>query len=269
MNQLLKTCIRMLPGLIACAVLWLTDRVLTINLRQPALVSGLILLILVLALALFNARKKLPGLPLLPARYWLHFHTHAGLVSSFLFFLHVSGRLPSGWLETTLAILFTAVSISGIAGLALSRWLPSRLTVYGENLIFERIPALRENVRRDVEDLVASSTQQSGSSTIADFYQDKLQRYFSRPRSLGSHIVGSRTPLHNLLGEVDALNRYLNADERSVMDQITDRIHAKDNLDYQRATQGLLKVWLFIHIPLTYALIAFSLAHGLLAWLLR
>jgi hypothetical protein len=32
------------------------------------------------------------------------------------------------------------------------------------------------------------------------------------------------------------------------------------------SAQGLLKLWLFVHIPLSYALILIGLVHGILAW---
>ena len=41
---------------------------------------------------------------------------------------------------------------------------------------------------------------------------------------------------------------------------------AKDNLDFHRANGGLLKLWLFIHIPATYALIVAIVVHILLAY---
>ena len=50
------------------------------------------------------------------------------------------------------------------------------------------------------------------------------------------------------------------------MTQLAEFVRAKDNLDFQRAVQGMLKGWLFVHIPLTYALLLFAAVHGLLAW---
>jgi len=78
--------------------------------------------------------------------------------------------------------------------------------------------------------------------------------------------LGYSKPLHQLLSELDALDRYLNAEERETMTQLAEFVRAKDNLDFQRAVQGMLKGWLFVHIPLTYALLLFAAVHGLLAW---
>ncbi len=43
-------------------------------------------------------------------------------------------------------------------------------------------------------------------------------------------------------------------------------VEAKDDLDYQRALQGALKFWLFVHVPLTYGLLIFAAFHILVVY---
>jgi hypothetical protein len=255
--------------ILASLAFWLVDHALTANLRRPAIFSGLSLMAVVLLLTLFNARKKLPFLPLLRASTWMQVHIYAGIFSVVLFFIHVGPKVPHGWLESTLAVLFLGVAVSGFVGLGISRWVPSRLTVSGENLIFERIPALRSAVSQEVENVVIDSVGQTNSSTIADFYEKKLRPYFAEPRFIFSHLVGYQKPVLRLLSEVEALDRYLNPEEKAIMTQVTELIRAKNNLDMQLAGQGLLKGWLFVHIPLTYSMIVFAVVHGALAWLVH
>jgi hypothetical protein len=247
-------------------IYWTMNQALANSLRPAPLVSGLVLFAFILLLALFNARKKLPFLPLLKASTWLQVHIYAGLFSMALFLIHIEFKLPRGWLETILAALFVAVSLSGVVGLAISRWVPTRLTLHGENVIFERIPALRSKIKQEVEALALASVPTTHSTTIADFYEQRLRAYFEQPRNLWNHLLAYSKPLHALLAEVDAMDRYLNADERKLMAQIAELIRLKENLDFQLAAQGLLKIWLFVHIPLTYSLILVGLIHGLFAW---
>jgi hypothetical protein len=42
-------------------------------------------------------------------------------------------------------------------------------------------------------------------------------------------------------------------------------VRRKDDLDFHEARQKLLKVWLFAHIGLTYALVLLALLHALMA----
>jgi len=251
---------------VAAVFAWLLDYGLRVHLRRAELGTGLALFIVVVGLALFNARKKLPFLPLLRASTWMQIHIYVGLLSCVLFGLHTGWRIPTGTFEVTLATLFYLVAISGILGLAISRWLPARLTAYGENVIFERIPALRAGVRREVEEMVVESIGKSQSSAIADFYETRLRTYFSGSRFLWYHVACYRKPLFKLLAEVRVLERYLNAEERDILAVIVERIRAADDLDYQQARQGWLKGWLFVHIPLTYSMILAAMVHGILAW---
>ncbi|MEP6663173.1 MAG: hypothetical protein ABJC04_05850 [Verrucomicrobiota bacterium] len=252
--------------LVCAAVFWLAQSVLTVQLRAAAIFSGLTLLTLVLALTLFNARKKLPFLPLLRASTWMQIHIYAGFLSVFLFALHVGWRFPRGTFEIILALLFLLVAGSGFFGLAISRMLPSRLTIHGENLMYERVPAMRVAIRRDAEELVLQSVTVNNSSTLADFYETNLRHYFLRPRFIFSHLIGNRRPLVRLMADMEAMDRYLNKEEQGVMAQLMELVRQKDNLDFQLCGQSLLKGWLFIHIPLTYALIVFAIVHGVLAW---
>ncbi len=248
-------------SVVACALVSLYS----ISLHFTAIASGLILLALLLSLAFFNPRKKLPFLPLLRASSWLQFHIYAGWFSVILFLLHVSFRLPRGPLETSLALLFLIVALSGVAGIFISRAWPTLLTEHGENVMFERIPGMRVQLQTEVEALIWKSVQETGSFTISEFYARRLKPFFDRPRHPLYHLLDFADPLNRLLLEVEELDRYLAEGERAIMAEITERIRAKDNLDFQYAGQGLLKYWLFIHVPLTLALLVLAFLHGAVA----
>ncbi len=251
--------------IVSLAYLWL-DHGLKTSFQPAAQISGTLLFCLLLGLAFFNARKKLPFLPLLKASTWMQIHIYVGYFAMLLCAIHAGFKIPTGGLDITVATLFAAVSLSGIFGLIISRSLPSRLTVHGETLTFERIPGLRKNLRSEVENMVVDSVESTGSSTIADFYEKQLSQFFGRPLHCGAHLLGSKKPLHQLIEKIDGLNRYLNEDERKIMAEITERVRSKDNLDFQWYGQGILKLWLFVHIPLTFGLLIFAAMHGLLAW---
>jgi hypothetical protein len=61
--------------------------------------------------------------------------------------------------------------------------------------------------------------------------------------------------------ELDDLRRFLNQSERTTLEQLTQLVRQKDGLDYHHALQTTLKLWLFVHLPLTYSLMIFSLLH--------
>jgi hypothetical protein len=241
------------------------DRVLRIALHRTQVYSGFALLLVSIGLISFNARKKLPFLPLARASTWLQVHIYAGLTASVLFFVHLDGHVPAGALNVTLACLFVAVTVSGIFGLYLSRTLPERLTYCGESVVFERIPALRERLAREMSGLAEKALEAGSSSAIADFYRARLQDYFAGSRNRLSHVLRSTRPKARLLAQADAMRRYLGAEEEHLLGEVIELIELKDNLDAQLALQSVLKGWLFVHIPLSYALLLVAVVHGLVA----
>lgn len=223
--------------------------------------TGNLLLVLVLALTFFNARKKLPFLPLFSASAWLQFHIYAGWLCVFVFVLHTGGRTPGGRLEGVLALVFAAVAVSGAFGLWLSRWLPPRLVRSGESLVYERIPALRHRLAEEAGEVVRRAEAEIQSSTLSDLHLRVLHRYFRRVPPWFAPLTGDDQEFHRVRQELESTRRYLNETEEGLARTLSELLEAKRNLDAQYAGQRLLKLWLFVHIPLTYALLVFIAAH--------
>ncbi|HEY5226994.1 MAG TPA: hypothetical protein VIJ19_00565 [Opitutaceae bacterium] len=249
----------------AAAFLYWGTSVLRTALLPAALWTGLLLYLLVVALALFNGRKKMPFLPLMRASAWLQFHVYAGWLAVLVYFLHAGTRWPHGHLNQALAAVFLFVAASGAVGLALSRWIPGRLTRSGEALTYERIPEIRSQIRERVEALIVAADKESESSTLGDFYINHLLAYINwRPGPL-SMPFGDRPIHHKTVGILVSLDRYFNPRERELASELREWIAAKRNLDNQLVGQRLLKLWLFVHIPASCSLIILGLVHGLIA----
>lgn len=236
-----------------------------IALRPVAVYSGWLLLGLVLVLTFFNARKKLPFLPLLSASTWMQAHIYLGWLGCFVFVLHTGIRVPDGRLELLLAAVFGLVAASGALGLLLSRWLPPRLVRSGESLVYERIPGLRHQLAAEVRELVRRAEAETQSSSLSDLYLRVLHPYFLRVPPLFAPLAGDGREAHRVRQELEAARRYLNPAELTLAGELTGLIEAKRNLDMQLAGQRLLKVWLFVHIPLTYGMLVLTAAHVWLA----
>ncbi len=236
----------------------------TIALRDTARLSGWLLLTLIIFLAAYNLRKKLPFLPLGSSAAWLQFHIYTGFFTAVAFGIHIAWRIPRGPFEIVLAALYLTVFASGVVGLFLSRSLARRLTTRGDEVMFERIPVYRRQLQHEVETQVLAFLTASDSSAVAQFYADRLEPFFSRTRHFWQHLAQSNRPCVALLNEISSYDRYLNADEREAMQRLAKQVRKKDDLDYQFALQATLKYWLFGHVPLTYALLAFAVFHLLL-----
>ena len=231
------------------------------TLGHGAAVTGYALLGAMLALALFNVKKRLVALPLGTARAWMNAHLVLGAVSVPLYFQHTASLWPGGFYERVIALLFYTVTLSGIAGFVLQRLLPRRLAHLDAEVIYERIPGEVFEVRQQVEALIVKGVQDAGSDTLGRYYLESLHWFFRRPRFVMSHLVGSGRSARWIRAHVSALRRYLNETERGALDRIEALAFRKNLLDAHYAQQSLLKLWLFVHIPAAVALLGLAFWH--------
>jgi hypothetical protein len=228
--------------------------------------TGWGLLLLVVYLTAYNARKKLAFLPLASSRAWMRVHSWVGMLAGLVFLLHVRLRLPAGPFEAALAALFVAVTLSGIAGWWLSRALPKLLTSAGGEVPYERIPVIRRALQERAEALVLAAIPAAGATTLADFYAARLSGFFRGPANFGPHIFGSSRTVNSLLADLGQVQRYLSDAERRSAAELAALLREKDALDLHRSTQLVLKGWLFVHIPLTYGMLVFIAVHVVLVY---
>jgi hypothetical protein len=250
---------------VAVVAATVATRALDAALRPAPVYTGLLLLAVLLLLTLFNARKKLPFIPVFKASTWMQIHIYVGLFSVAVFLLHTGFKLPNGTFEIVLAAVFAIVSISGVFGLYLTRTLPRKMTDFGQPVIYEQIPARRRQIQDEAEALVLDAEAELHSSSVTDFYLSKLRPYLRArpPLFFALHSSGAR--MRRLDEQIGSISRYLADGERPVLELLRGLIEAKRNLDYQQSSQRLLRLWLFIHIPFTYSLLILAFAHGALA----
>ncbi len=233
--------------------------------RHPFL-SGWILFVVMLFLTFFNLRKKVPFLRMGGVSTWLQLHVYAGILSGFLFLIHIGFSWPHGLLNQIIAGCFAIVFVTGVIGLWISRAFPKRLTDAGFETPFERIPHARNRLREEAEALVLAGVDGQTSPVIADFYTGKLGLFFTRPANFGAHLRSSRAPQAAHRSQFDEIGRYAKKAEGELLDKLRDLAERKHLLDYQYSLQFTLRVWLFTHIPLSYSLLILSVAHVIVVY---
>ncbi len=230
-------------------------------LRDTSHLSGWTLLGLAVFLSAFGLRKKLAHPPLLAAGTWLKLHLGAGILVLVAFGMHLRGA-PDGRLEWLLAVLFGASAASGLIGWWLSRAIPRRLAALGEDVIFERIPILAREIRDRAQELAAAAEHESSRSILGDIYARYLHKFFAVPvpwwRTFSAQARSNR-----LRHELRDQRRYLAAGERAAADELERLLRRRAVLDTHQAWQGLLKGWLFAHVPLSLALLIVAAVHVL------
>ncbi len=251
--------------LLAVAAVWFWARTTDQALGHSAFATGYLLLGAIGFLALYNVRKRLAFLPIGSSAAWLQWHIYVGLATLAVFALHAGIAIPNGVLETTLAFFYLLTVASGLIGLYFTRKILRQLARVGQEVIFERIPALRRAVWRQADSAALAAVSASGATTLADFYTSHLYDFFARPRRLWYQLRPTSAWRKMLLREMQDVRRYLADQEQAPCEELFALVRRKDDLDFHEARQRLLKMWLFVHIALTYSLVLLALVHGLLA----
>ena len=234
------------------------------TLQHGSFTSGYVLLGSIIFLTLFNLRKKLTFLPVLgSAAMWMQLHIYVGLATFVIFGFHISWQIPNGMFEGFLAFLYLTVALSGVYGLYVTRRAPRQLTGLKEEVIYERIPLFRVQLARQTRSLVIKACE--STDVLAKFYANQLSAFFEKPRGLAYQLSPSGRRKRYLMNEIQNLDRYLADDQRHVTAKLKEMVQMKDDLDYHAAMQGRLKLWLFVHIGLTYSLLIVGMLHGVMA----
>ncbi len=238
---------------------WLQNQLLS-----SSFFTGYVFIGCLFFLTALNMRKRLPFIPNIgSARFWMQLHIYVGLATFVLFGMHVKWRVPDGGLEIFLSGLYFFVAFSGVYGLYMTRILPKRLSAIKEEVIFERIPAMRQKLAQQARAVVMEACE--SSEVLAKFYANRLIYFFETPRSFAYNLSPSGGRKRQLVGELEALDRFLGEDQRHASRRLAVLVRQKDDLDFHRAIQGRLKIWLFAHIGVTYSLLIVAVVHGVLA----
>jgi hypothetical protein len=237
-----------------------------IGLHDFQFFNGWTLLACIVVMMLLTWRKKVVILPFGRVRFWLLVHYYVGFLTIAVFVVHTKYEFPGSLLHWMLWSLFVLVSLSGLAGAIISKVLPPRLEAQGERILFDRIPLFRAQLAEQAEAVARESVLDGNTRSIAKLYGDTLSDFFAGPRNILAHLAASKVPQSRLLGQISAIERYLDAAGKDRLRKICDLVEAKSNLDFHYANGGLLRVWLFVHVPATYALLVAIVVHVVLEY---
>jgi hypothetical protein len=254
------------------ALLWLVS-IYSAALRDPRFLDGWILAAgMSLQLGFHIALKTNRLSPKFIAR-WRKFHIFIGWLLIAAFATHSDFSMPDTGLELALWAGFLLVTLSGAFGTYLAWSLDAKGRI-DEHISFDHLHVRVAELGRDVHKIVTmkDAVASVGLPTppydawIADLYTNHLQAFFDGHRNLRSHLVGSQRPLKHITNEIDNLSRFVDAHCKEKLATIRNLAIEKDRLDFARVHRALSKGWLFVHVPVTYALIVLSVLHVLVVY---
>ena len=234
---------------------WYSHQTLTHGGTVIGLLYGLLGTLLILILMALGIRKRRLGSRLGTVQGWTSAHVYLGLLTILIFPMHAGFRFHFD-LHTLAFVLLVIVVVSGIIGVALYVFVPSRLTKYEEVLQADKIDAeinqvlkqMRNVIRNKSDHLVRLYKEELGR-TVRDSHQGWRIFWSGQEDSL----ISQRTKELN-----EAMALILPEDEQDFLvlsTLIFKKADIERNFIKQMRLKNALAAWLYVHLPISVAML--------------
>jgi hypothetical protein len=227
---------------------------------------------------LLSALRKRPSWQWLGARQvWLRGHIWLGLLSAVVIFCH-SGYHWGGAVERVLWVVLTLTLVTGVFGLALQHFLPRMMTErVGCETPYDQIPHVCMVMRQRADAIVDEACQPAGTSVtagdekgLADHFPRHLHDFYEAEiRPFLSSDAAPNSPLSQSMQAEDVFAKlYKRAgfgEQESVLRQLEILCRERRQLLAQQRLHRWLHGWLYLHIPLSVALLTVGGAHAVMS----
>lgn len=215
---------------------------------------------LIVWLAWLGIRKRRPTPGSWSLKAWTSAHVYLGLSLVIVGTLHTGFQL--GWNVHTLAwVLMMLVIISGAYGITVYASLPQRLSENRREMTREQMIESLATIDKQLEAAAQPLTREDADMVIAALEQDVFASGI-RARFAGA---GRSDATRRALDHISTDRAYDDDPDdlaqRKVRALLGKRAAQIDQIRRQMQTKALLEIWLYIHVPLTIALLAALTAH--------
>lgn len=219
------------------------------------LTYGTLAALLMLGAAFLGIRRRLTKISLKhrlgKAQSWLQFHLYGGALCLLLVFMHTGFRVPHGVLTWWLWLLSIWVTVSGLFGVFLQKWIPKLMSSgLAMEVLYERIPELVGELRERANGLMPECTE-----TLQEFYQKHIAYALAQPQASLLYYVDITGGVHARLKQFDHVRNLLVAEEKEKLNQLEACYKAKLEIDAHYTLQRTLRWWMILHVPASLVLL--------------
>jgi hypothetical protein len=222
---------------------------------------GTIAALLILWLTLLGLRKRAITRKKWSLKGWTSAHVYLGLSLVIVATLHTAFQF--GWNVHTLAyVLMMLVIVSGIYGVSAYAFLPQALSDNrGEMTGAQMVDAIA-SIDKQIQISAQPLSDEDGAVVIGSLGEDPFGGGLYR-RLTGSALKGGNaaalTYVRARLGEVGGGEAAIALDQVAVL--LQRKAGALNRIRRHVRYRALLEIWLYVHVPLTFATIAALAAH--------
>ncbi|HYC92377.1 MAG TPA: hypothetical protein VEO54_24420 [Thermoanaerobaculia bacterium] len=242
------------------AFVWSARREFTHGGSLVGLIFGTAGYLLILLLAYYGIRKRSYRSRFGTMEQWLQSHIYLGILVLVLLVLHTGGRFNDKVAVTTL-ILVAVVVLSGIAGAIFFVTVPRLLTEVESNLTVEEISTQLNQLARNMARL-ANGRSQPFVRIYDGLMKESMPGWlagwrllFSRMRRKSQQTAADWSKLLALVGKEEQEQL------RQMLVFSRQRKELLMRLMYQQRYKNILEFWLYIHVPVTIAVLVFGTVH--------
>ena len=215
---------------------------------------------LILWLTMLGVRKRAMTAGRWSLKSWTSAHVYLGLTLIVIGTLHTGFQL--GWNVHTLAyLLMMIVILSGICGIYFYATLPQKLSANREEMTETQMLDALRSLDRQLHDAAQPLMPEQAAIIQESLEQDPFGGGFMR-RLSGNYANCATKDAQNALREARTYSAKTANDPLDKVEALLDRKEATlAKVRRHLRIKAMLQVWLYIHIPFTFALIASLSAH--------
>ncbi|MFQ5651982.1 MAG: hypothetical protein ACE5IY_18780 [bacterium] len=188
---------------------------------------------------------------------WVQFHIYGGALFMLLVFMHTGFNLPSGPLNWWLWALSLWVTVSGLFGIVLQKWIPRLLnSALAVEVLYERIPELIKEIQANAATLIASCAE-----PVQDLYHNSIARYMLEPNVRLIYFVDITGGIQSRVRQFDFVKRIVSTEDKDRLQQLESMYKTKLQLDAHYTLQKALRWWLVTHVPVSILLLVLVAIH--------
>jgi hypothetical protein len=216
---------------------------------------------LVYAFEMLYPARRSRARPLGTAIRFLQAHVYLGALAFVLVLLHAGLRLPEGALGWALLLLSAWTTASGLLGVWLQKWIPAAMAGGLQvEALYERIPELVDGLVAEADGLAAEA-----SDALERFYRQEVRARLAAQQPSWGYLFDVRAGRDAALEPFRRMRAYVPQEDKERLEDLASVYTDKLELDAQLRLQGVLRRWLWVHVPPAGLLIGLVLVH-VFAW---
>ena len=193
---------------------------------------------------LYPARRP-RARPLGTARSWIQAHVYLGALAFLAVLVHTGLRWPQGTMGWWLLVLAAWTTLTGLLGVWLQKSIPAAMADGLQvEALYERIPELAEALVTEADALVADA-----GDALDRFYRQEVRDRLATPLPSWGYLLDVRAGRERALEPFRRMASFVPAEEKAKIDDLASLYTDKLELDAQLRLQGVLRRWLWLHVP--------------------